>query len=48
MRVYFIGIGGIGMSALAQYYLSKGWQVSGSDLEDSEIIKLLKKSFYWS
>ncbi len=43
MKVHFIGIGGIGMSALAQYYLAKGFEVSGSDLESSEIIKLLKK-----
>lgn len=30
-RVYFIGIGGIGMSALARYYLSKNTTVSGYD-----------------
>jgi len=42
MKAYFIGIGGIGVSAIAQYYLSRGWQVSGSDLEDSEILQLLK------
>lgn len=29
--VYFIGIGGIGMSALARYYNSRGWKVSGYD-----------------
>ncbi|MFA5169691.1 MAG: UDP-N-acetylmuramate--L-alanine ligase [Candidatus Paceibacterota bacterium] len=42
MKVHFIGIGGIGVSALAQYYLAKGSVVSGSDLVDSEIIKDLK------
>lgn len=42
MRIHFIGIGGIGISALAKYYLAKGVQVSGSDLEDSEIIQSLK------
>src|SRR3989344_5959655 len=41
-RVYFIGIGGIGMSALAQYYLAKGHKVSGSDLAPSEITSVLK------
>jgi len=41
--VYFIGIGGIGMSALAQYFLEKGEKVFGSDLFSSEIIDLLKK-----
>jgi len=42
MKVHFIGIGGIGISALAQYYLSKGHEVSGSDLVDSKIIEGLK------
>ena len=43
MKVYFIGIGGIGISALAQYYLSKGAEISGSDLVASEITDFLKK-----
>lgn len=30
-KIHFIGIGGIGMSGLARYYLHEGWQVSGSD-----------------
>jgi len=42
LRIHFIGIGGIGVSALAQYYLSSGHKVSGSDLRSSEIIKVLK------
>jgi UDP-N-acetylmuramate--alanine ligase len=41
--VYFIGIGGIGVSALAQYYLQNKWQVFGSDLVKSEITENLKK-----
>ncbi len=43
LRVHFIGIGGIGVSALAQYYLAKGHKVSGSDLVSSEIIGVLRK-----
>ena len=43
MNIHFIGIGGIGVSALAQYYLAKGHKVSGSDLVFSEIIEILKK-----
>lgn len=43
MRVYFIGIGGIGISALAQYYLAQGHEVFGSDLINSEITEMLKK-----
>lgn len=42
MKVHFIGIGGIGVSALAQYYLKKGHEVSGSDLVASEITNFLK------
>ena len=42
-KIYFIGIGGIGASALAKYYLKKGYQVSGSDLVPSEITKALEK-----
>ncbi len=42
--IHFIGIGGIGTSALAKYYLEKGYQVTGSDLVSSEITKSLKKS----
>ncbi|MBU2578705.1 UDP-N-acetylmuramate--L-alanine ligase [Patescibacteria group bacterium] len=43
MKIHFIGIGGIGVSALAQYYLAKGHKISGSDLASSEIIEFLKK-----
>jgi len=42
MRVHFIGIGGIGVSALARYYLTQGHQVTGSDLVSSEITDALK------
>ena len=44
MKIYFIGIGGIGVSALARYYLEKGHKVSGSDLASSEITDALIKS----
>lgn len=40
---YFVGIGGIGVSALARFYLSRGEKVIGSDACDSEIIQQLKK-----
>jgi UDP-N-acetylmuramate--alanine ligase len=42
-KIHFIGIGGIGVSALARYYLEKGFWVSGSDLVSSEITKALEK-----
>lgn len=42
-HVYMIGIGGIGMSALAQLYQDKGYAVSGSDREESPTTRLLKE-----
>ncbi|OGY55140.1 MAG: hypothetical protein A3C82_01295 [Candidatus Wildermuthbacteria bacterium RIFCSPHIGHO2_02_FULL_47_12] len=42
MKIHFIGIGGIGVSALAQYYLAKRHTVSGSDLRASEITEQLQ------
>lgn len=43
MKAYFIGIGGIGMSALAQLYADRGIEVSGSDREDSPTTELLRQ-----
>lgn len=43
-KVYFIGIGGIGMSALARWFLAKKWAVFGSDSTESDIIQNLKKA----
>jgi len=43
LKIHFIGIGGIGVSALAKYYLEKGHKISGSDLVSSEITQALKK-----
>jgi UDP-N-acetylmuramate--alanine ligase len=40
-RVHCIGVGGIGLSALAQILLSKGYEVSGSDLNESHITDAL-------
>ncbi len=43
-KVHFVGIGGIGISALAYYYLSEGAEVTGSDLNSSIITERLKKA----
>ncbi|MDD4333577.1 MAG: Mur ligase family protein [Candidatus Pacebacteria bacterium] len=43
MRIYFIGIGGIGISALAKYYLLKGNEVYGSDVVNSDLIEEMQK-----
>jgi UDP-N-acetylmuramate--alanine ligase len=39
--VYFLGIGGIGMSALARYYNHKGYRVSGYDKTETPLTKEL-------
>lgn len=40
-HIYFVGIGGIGMSALAQLLAHEGKKVSGSDREESPTTQLL-------
>ncbi|MGN0435659.1 MAG: UDP-N-acetylmuramate--L-alanine ligase [Wujia sp.] len=42
IHVYFIGIGGISMSGLAEILLQAGFTVSGSDIKESEIITTLR------
>ena len=39
MKVHFIGIGGIGLSALARFLNFDGHEVSGSDMKSSLITK---------
>ena len=39
--IHFVGIGGIGMSGIAEVLLNLGYQVQGSDLKASEITKRL-------
>lgn len=41
--VYFIGAGGIGMSALVRYFLSKGKNVGGYDRTPSELTEKLNR-----
>ncbi len=42
-RIYFLGIGGIGMSALARYFNTKGVVVSGYDKTETVLTKQLVK-----
>lgn len=42
MKVHFIGIGGIGLSALARFLNNDGHEVSGSDMKSSPITKELE------
>ena len=41
--VYFVGAGGIGMSALIRYFLSKGKQVGGYDKTPSDLTAQLNR-----
>ncbi|VAW51601.1 UDP-N-acetylmuramate--L-alanine ligase [hydrothermal vent metagenome] len=43
-KVHFVGIGGAGMSGIADVMNTLGYQVSGSDLADNAVIQQLKKS----
>ena len=43
-NIHFVGIGGISMSGLAHILLESGYNVSGSDINDSNIISKLRKS----
>ncbi len=42
-NIYFIGIGGIGMSALARYFKSRNKRVAGYDKTPTDITKALEK-----
>ena len=41
-KVHFIGIGGIGLSALARFLKYRNWEVSGSDIKQTPITKTLQ------
>lgn len=41
-RIHFVGIGGIGMSGIAEVLLNMGYAVSGSDLKESDTVKRLR------
>jgi UDP-N-acetylmuramate--alanine ligase len=40
-KIHFVGIGGIGMSGIAEVLLNLGYRVSGSDLKESDITRRL-------
>src|SRR4051812_45318938 len=42
-KIHFVGIGGIGMSGIAEVLLNLGWKVSGSDLKHSPVTERLAK-----
>jgi len=42
-QIHFVGMGGIGMSSIAEVLLAQGFAVSGSDAKDSGILRRLEK-----
>ena len=42
--IHFVGIGGIGMSGIAEVLLNLGFDVSGTDLKDSPTVKRLARA----
>ncbi|HON95515.1 MAG TPA: UDP-N-acetylmuramate--L-alanine ligase [Deltaproteobacteria bacterium] len=41
-RIHFVGIGGIGMSGIAELLLNLGFTISGSDVADSDTVQRLR------
>lgn len=46
MKIHFIGIGGIGLSALAKFLVNDGHTISGSDIRQSEITNDLAANYH--
>ena len=42
-KIFFIGIGGIGMSGIAEVLVNQGFEVSGSDISENLNIERLRK-----
>jgi UDP-N-acetylmuramate--alanine ligase len=42
LKVHFVGIGGIGLSAIARFLLAKGHQITGSDVKRTKIVEDLE------
>ena len=40
-RIHFVGIGGAGMSGIAEVLLTLGYRISGSDLSESAVTRRL-------
>ena len=41
-KLHFVGIGGIGMSGIAELLINQGFNITGSDINDSKVIQNLK------
>ena len=45
-RVHFVGVGGIGMSGIAELLANLGYEVSGSDVKESDVTTRLQQRFH--
>ena len=43
MKIHFTGIGGIGLSGLARFLQREGYEISGSDMSESPLVRSLQK-----
>jgi hypothetical protein len=43
-RIHFVGIGGAGMSGIAEVLLNQGYEISGSDIAPSPVTEYLRLS----
>ncbi len=41
-RIHFVGIGGAGMGGIAEVLLNEGYSISGSDLNENQVVKRLR------
>ena len=49
-KIHFVGIGGIGMSGIAELLINLGFSISGSDINKTEITEKLTSNgqiFFW-
>ena len=42
-RIHFVGIGGVGMSGIAEVLLNQGYDISGSDRQESPVTNRLSR-----
>ena len=42
-KIHLIGIGGSGMRAIANILIQKGYEVSGSDVKESDVIERFRQ-----
>ena len=43
-HIHFVGIGGSGMSGIAEVLLNLGYRVTGSDMNETEVVQRLRKA----